>query len=325
MSHNFSYQTLLSAIIHYQNHQREEPEWTPVSCLSDSEGLNLFGGCMIRKFSWILLVLLAFWAGCQDQPKVQEPSTVKQQSEPVTAQLSEEEVVVGSAEELKTVSAKKIIWQKDGAKMVQIPYETYDRIGNPVSFFYMDTTEVTVGQFKKFLAQTDHPFDSDFWGRIYGLSPTEKYPMNGVTWYDAIAYAKWAGKRLPTQREWEWAARGGLKNKKYPWGDDKSLARDYANYDSTGGKDKWDETAPVGSLKPNEYGLYDMAGNLSEWCQDWEYVDHGRDSKVYSKGGNWDNNTYGLRVADRDLVGRYDRWAHLGFRCVSGSHNPHRF
>ena len=62
----------------------------------------------MRKFSWMLLVLLAFWAGCQDQPKVQEPSTVEQKSEPVAAQLSEEEVVVGSAEELKTVSPKNI-------------------------------------------------------------------------------------------------------------------------------------------------------------------------------------------------------------------------
>ena len=94
----------------------------------------------------------------------------------------------------------------------------------------MDTTEVTVGQFKKFLVQTDHPFDSKFWGPIYEYSPTENHPMNGVTWYDAIAYAKGAGKRLPTQREWEWAARGGLKNKKYPWGDEESLAHDDANY-----------------------------------------------------------------------------------------------
>ena len=76
---------------------------------------NRLGG-MMRKFSWMLLVLLAFWAGCQDQTKVQEPSTVEQKSEPVAAQLSEEEVVVGSAEELKTVSPKNITWKKDGAK-----------------------------------------------------------------------------------------------------------------------------------------------------------------------------------------------------------------
>ena len=77
----------------------------------------------MRKFSWMLLVLLG---ACQDQPEfpkwnIQEPSDVEQKSEPVAAQLSEEEVVVGSAKELKTVSAKKIIWKKDGAEMVLIP------------------------------------------------------------------------------------------------------------------------------------------------------------------------------------------------------------
>ena len=92
----------------------------------------------------------------------------------------------------------------------------------------MDTTEVTVGQFKKFLVQTDHP--ADIWGGVYKFALTEKHPMIGVNWYDATAYAKWAGKRLPTEREWEWAARGGLKNKKYPWGDEESLAHDDANY-----------------------------------------------------------------------------------------------
>ncbi|MDP7281925.1 MAG: hypothetical protein QGG39_18860, partial [Candidatus Poribacteria bacterium] len=123
-------------------------------------------------------MLLVFWAGCQ------EPSTVKQKSEPVAAQLSEEEVVVGSAEELKTVSAKKIIWKKDGAKMVQIPYLAfkYDRTGNLVSFFFMDITEVTVGQFKKFLSETSHPFGGDLWGKVYKYSPTEKHPMIMVNW-----------------------------------------------------------------------------------------------------------------------------------------------
>jgi len=281
---------------------------------------------MMRKFSWMLLVLLAFWVGCQDQPKVQEPSTVEQKSEP------EEEVVVGSVEELKTVSAKKIIWKKDGAKMVQIPYEvkTYDRIGNPVSFFYIDTTEVTVGQFKKFLVQTDHIFDSDLWGGIHKVSPTDEHPMIKVGWHDATAYAKWAGKRLPTQDEWDLAARGGLKNKKYPWGDDKSLARDYANYGGTGGKDKWRYCAPVGSFKPNRYGLFDMAGNVGEWCQDW----HGPrgywlgEVKIHRvvRGGGWNSKTRGLRVAGHGkFPPDYNMGEANGFRCVAASNSPYRF
>ena len=250
----------------------------------------------MRKFSWMLLVLLAFSVYAEDGTLV----------------------AVGSAKELKGITAKKIIWKKDGAQMVQIPYEvkTYDRIGNPVLFFYMDTTEVTVGQFKKFLAETDHPFDGDLWAKVYEYSPTEKHPMIYVDWHDATAYSKWAGKRLPTEEEWEFAARGGLKDKVYPWGDNASLARDYANYKGTRGKNKWGYCAPVGSFKPNSYGLYDMAGNVWEWCQDW--YDNDEHTRVL-RGGSWSYGTSYLRVAHRNYNGPYGRYLGDGFRCVSGS------
>jgi len=262
----------------------------------------------MREFSWMLLVLLVFGGACQDQPKVQEPSL-------------QSEMVVGSAEELKTVSAKKIIWKKDGAKMILIPYafpvgeEKYDRTGLPINpVFYMDRTEVTVGRFKQFLAETNHSFDADLWGRIYKYSPTEKHPMIYADWFDATAYAKWAGKRLPTEEEWEFAARGGLKNKKYPWGVNESLARDHANYGDTGGKDKWEYCAPVGSFKPNGYSLFDMAGNVWEWCQDW--YDSDRREKVL-RGGYWNSNSTTLRLANRNANLPTLRTHYGGFRCVA--------
>jgi len=134
------------------------------------------------------------------------------------------EVVVASAQELKGIKAKKITWKKDGAKMVWIPMITsYTEVGDPVyQVFYMDTTEVTVGQFKKFLKSSgykpEYPmgllqFD---WNEVYKYSPTDKYPMILVSWHDATAYAKWVGKRLPAEAEWEFAARGGLVGKEFP-------------------------------------------------------------------------------------------------------------
>jgi len=248
-----------------------------------------------------------------------------------------EAVVVRSAEDLKGITAKKIIWKKDGAKMVRIPYEVvtptktkpaiFDEFGDVVKPetvvpegirrlpFYMDESEVTVGQFKFFLKSSGYkpaaPID---WNQVYKYSPTDQHPMIMINWFSVTTYAKWAGKRLPTEKEWEFAARGGLQNKDYPWGDDESLARDYANYRGTGSKDKWDkQIAPVGSFKSNGYGLFDMAGNVWEWCQDW--YDNEKDSKVL-RGGSLISNTYNLRVANRTLNNPNTRFNSNGFRCV---------
>ena len=133
--------------------------------------------------------------------------------------------------------------------------------------FYMDKTEVTVGRFKAFLADSGYSWGGS-WDGVDQYSPSDDHPMIYVNYDDAVAYSEWAGKRLPTEAEWEYAARGGLEGKRYPWGDEIDSSK--ATYDS--GNDG--TTKLVGSFEANGYGLYDMAGNVWECCQDWYGADY---------------------------------------------------
>ena len=306
------------------------------------------------------------------------------------------------------------------AGMVYIPGGTFDMGGDndqaaadeypkhkvTVSPFYMDATEVTNAQFRKFVEATkyittaerkpdweevkktvppgtpkpdeslliaaslvftpsDGPVDlsnfSAWWKWVPGANwrqpegpgssivGKDNYPVVQVSWDDAVAYCKWAGKRLPTEAEWEFAARGGLVNAIYSWGNEpvnsgkpkcNSWEGKFPYYNEK--KDGFATLAPGKSFAPNGYGLYDMSGNVWEWCNDWfDYnyystlkgkttINPQGPSKSYDpedlyspkkslRGGSFlcnDSYCSGYRAARRMKSSPDTGLEHTGFRCV---------
>lgn len=211
-------------------------------------------------------------------------------------------------------------WEKDGAEMVLIPAGEF-QMGIPVrknersppysihvDGFYIDTHEVTLAQYEEFLKRTGHrPLPEE----TYDHAPASNYPVVNVTWDDAVAYAEWAGKRLPTEAEWEKAARGGFVSQKYSWG---NTLPDGTQSNLSGLEDKHERSAPVGSYLPNEFGLYDMLGNVWEWCGDTtdpqNRVVRGNSWREVPRIA-WLTERYLIPYPRQHLVG-----GSVGFRCV---------
>lgn len=145
-----------------------------------------------------------------------------------------------------------------------------------VSGFFLDKYEVSNSMYLEFCEETGHALP-EFWGmdEFYSGPEFPDHPVVGVTWADACKYAEWADKRLPTEAEWEFAARGGLIQKNFPNGDD--VDSSLVNYYGTYG-----HALAVGSLPPNGFGLHDMAGNVTEWVSDF----YGKDYYLESAGEN---------------------------------------
>ncbi|MCX6916060.1 MAG: SUMF1/EgtB/PvdO family nonheme iron enzyme [Verrucomicrobia bacterium] len=244
-----------------------------------------------------------------------------------------------------------------------------------VSAFYMDVNLVTLSQWQSvYYWATNHGY-----GFVnVGAGKAANHPVQTVSWYDCVKwcnarsqqagrtpvyytdagltavytngepttlYPNWvaSGYRLPTEAEWEKAARGGLSGQRFPWGNviNQNLANYYGNTDSyaydlgpngynaigsVGGTSP--ATSPVGSFAANGYGLNDMAGNVLEWCWDWYETTYdggsdphgpaGPSSLRVLRGGDWDYYAYSARCAYRNGYSPYNASSYFGFRCVRG-------
>jgi formylglycine-generating enzyme required for sulfatase activity len=193
--------------------------------------------------------------------------------------------------------------------------------------FWIDRTEVTNEQYSRCVeaGACDPPArsTSEYREAYYGDREYDDHPVIYVTWHQAKAYCEWAGARLPTEAEWEYAARGP-EGRKWPWGDGEPDC-DRANYEGC-----WRDTAAVGSYRAGASwcGALDMAGNVWEWVADWYDIDYYGGSPAKNptgpstgnrrvvRGGSWYGNRIVVRGAYRYGLVPVDKSGNLGFRCA---------
>jgi formylglycine-generating enzyme required for sulfatase activity len=228
--------------------------------------------------------------------------------------------------------------------------------------FYLGIYHVTRGQFRQFVEGTGHKTEAEkrekpaapgpdpgCEGDVYntncswrnpGFKQTDEHPVVDVDWVDAVAFCKWLSRkegktyRLPTEAEWEYACRAGTTTRYYSGDNPRSLAKvgnvadaafraKFSYLAAIKASDGYVFTSPVGSFKPNAFGLYDMHGNVYQWCADWYSGKYYSESPAYDptgprsgtlhvlRGGSWATGPIGARSANR-------YWGSLGFNCWSG-------
>lgn len=291
------------------------------------ENKGVLIGSIIFVFASFILMIVGL---------VYESYRAKQQRALVESIVTESKPVV--AEAPRDFSMYKTLAGDEGREMVQIPEGPFtmgSKGDDPdeapehqvyLTTYYIDRKEVTQGEYERFVKMTKRgkpfiPVFEDDQSKI--LKP--ELPAMGMSWADAEAYCKWAGKRLPTEAEWEKAGRGEGK-RRYPWGDD--FGSGHANVD--GDEDGFKYLAPPGSFESGRspYGLYDMTGNVAEWVAD-TYGEHYYQKTPYRdpqgpedgqhkiiRGGSWRETQHNARLSKRFQAKMWRTDTTIGIRCA---------
>ncbi len=201
-----------------------------------------------------------------------------------------------------------------------------------ISAFEIDLYEVTNAEYAECVGDgaCTLPSNLDSYTRLtyYDDPDYDYFPVIHVDWNQAMNYCTWADKRLPTEAEWELAARGGWSGRRYPWGD--TISSTDANYYIPGDND----TSPAGYYPPNDYGLYDVAGNVWEWTNDWYQDDYytvsppndppgpATGTNRVLRGGSFNSSIFGMRLAFRNPRVPQNGYYNIGFRCARGEATP---